>query len=94
MIAAFGKMAVAECLKMASGAAMSLSLACGKTLKLDNMDKQDIMDMRAAGIPLRDIEQILVQGFHFERSEALNLINETLWTSTQPNNGKRMAPWK
>ena len=42
------------------------------------MDKQDIMDMRAAGIPLRDIEEILVQGFHFERSEALNLINETL----------------
>lgn len=42
------------------------------------MSKQDILDMRAAMIPVRDIEDILVQGCNYSRKDALNLINEAL----------------
>lgn len=42
------------------------------------MTKQDILDIRAAMIPVRDIEEILVQGYNYNRKDALNLINEAL----------------
>ena len=42
------------------------------------MTKQDILDMRAAMIPVRDIEEILVQGYNYNHKDALNLINEAL----------------
>ena len=42
------------------------------------MTLQDVLDMMAAHIPTRDIEEILVQGYNYSRKDALNLINEAL----------------
>ena len=42
------------------------------------MTLQDVLDMMAAHIPTRDIEEILVQGYNYNRKDALNLINEAL----------------
>ena len=42
------------------------------------MTKQDILDMRAAMIPVRDIEEVLVQGYNYNRKDALNHLNEAL----------------
>ena len=45
------------------------------------MTVQDVLDMIAAHIPTRDIEEILVQGYNFTREAALDLINQAaaLW---------------
>ena len=40
------------------------------------MTLQDVLDMMAANIPTRDIEEILVQGYNFTREAALGLINQ------------------
>ena len=42
------------------------------------MTKQDTLDMRAAMVRGRDIEESLVQGYNYNRKDALNLINEAL----------------
>lgn len=40
------------------------------------MTVQDILDMMAAMIPTRDIEEILIQGYGYTRADALALIQE------------------
>ena len=40
------------------------------------MTVQDILDMMAAMIPVRDIEEILIQGYGYTRADALALIQE------------------
>ena len=40
------------------------------------MTIQDIIDMVAAHIPTRDIEEILIQGYGYTRADALALIQK------------------
>lgn len=42
------------------------------------MSKQDIQDMSWAGFQTWEMEEILVQGYHYSREDAVELIHDSL----------------